>query len=348
MAFNLVSGAGAGGAAEGLEKLLMQRFMERKQAEIERAQQVAEQQRAAEMAQAGEQQQFGRRMSLEQLRSLDLSRKEAAADRDEARAARANEFDVRSQENTFTREQATKKDAEDKAFRVGEAEKERRNRITIAQLSRSANGPTQEPLEAVVGPDGKPILLPRSQAAGKTPASRTGATAGRPATGAENKAIAFFNRALEAERNAREVEGQITGRDTLASDWTPEWIANWIRTPEGQRYAQAQKTFTEARLRKESGAAVPSSEYESDRTTNFRASRDLPDTLKQKRRSRISILRGIGNEAGRGLQQFYGEDATLDALLKEFGEEEAAAGGAAGQVQEFDYVPGKGLVPRVK
>ena len=73
-----------------------------------------------------------------------------------------------------------------------------------------------------------------------------------------------------------------------------------------------------------SGAAVPPAEYENDRRTNFRIAGDAPDIVKQKRGSRVQTMRGIGNSAGRALQEFYGQDASLDSLLGEFADAEMA------------------------
>lgn len=158
-----------------------------------------------------------------------------------------------------------------------------------------------------------PIQLPQGMAPNKPP---------KPITGAERQAVSFFNRMLEAERNARGVEDKLTGIDLGAAEMAPDFIENWLKSPQGQAYAQAQRTFTEGRLRKESGAAVPPGEYENDRRTNFRIAGDKPDTVKQKRGSRVQTMRGIGNSAGRALQEFYGADTKLDDLLAEFAEAE--------------------------
>lgn len=146
----------------------------------------------------------------------------------------------------------------------------------------------------------------------------------RPSIGAEKNALNFFNRMLEAEKNARAVEDKLSPRDVAASEYAPAFLENWLKSPEGQAYTQAQRTFTEARLRKESGAAIPQGEYDTDRKTNFRVAGDKD--LTQKRGSRLQLLRGLGTSAGRALQEFYGEGATLDNLLRDFAP--AAAGGA--------------------
>jgi hypothetical protein len=152
----------------------------------------------------------------------------------------------------------------------------------------------------------------------------------RPVTGAERKTLGFFQRMLEAERNARAVEDSVGGRD-FAAEWLPgSWLENFAKTPEGQRYTQAQRTFTEARLRKESGAAIPQGEYDTDRDTNFRRANDDTQTIAQKRAARLRLLRSAANEAGRSLSEYYGDGATIDSILSEFSAPETRRGGAAG------------------
>ena len=147
----------------------------------------------------------------------------------------------------------------------------------------------------------------------------------KPSLGSQRTALGYFNRMLEAERNARGAEDKLAGGDLAAQQYAPGWLENWLQSQEGQAYTQAQRMFTEARLRKESGAAIPPQEFESDRKTNFRIAGDTPETVKQKRRARFQTMRGIGNTAGRALQEYYGDDATLDSLLKEFEDQQAPA-----------------------
>ena len=51
-------------------------------------------------------------------------------------------------------------------------------------------GPGPEPLVPIVGPDGRPVLVPRSQAVGKTPASAAGDGGGVKLTGAQQEDLA--------------------------------------------------------------------------------------------------------------------------------------------------------------
>ena len=151
----------------------------------------------------------------------------------------------------------------------------------------------------------------------------------KPSLGAEKNALNYFNRMLEAERNARAVEDDVSAWDTAMSGnipLMPEFAENLLKSDKGQKYTQAQRMFTEARLRKESGAAIPENEFANDRRMNFKAVGDKAETLAQKRKARLTTMRGIGQTAGRALQEYYGDDASLDTLLKEF----EAQGGESG------------------
>lgn len=175
--------------------------------------------------------------------------------------------------------------------------------------------PAQERIVQVEGPDGKAVWVRESDAVG-----RPAAQAARAITGAERKELGFFQRMLDAERNARKVENDVSAWDIGVSDWSPAFIENWLKSDAGKRYTQAQRMFTEGRLRADSGAAVPANEYTMDRQTNFRIGNDDEATIKQKRASRLTAMRGQANRSGRALQEYYGEGETLDSLLKEFEE----------------------------
>lgn len=75
---------------------------------------------------------------------------------------------VKGAELQAGREQAIEKAKLEAALREQENERNRKNQMQIAQMIH-ANKP--EALIAVIGPDNKPVMLPRSQAVGMTPAN---------------------------------------------------------------------------------------------------------------------------------------------------------------------------------
>ena len=168
-----------------------------------------------------------------------------------------------------------------------------------------------EPLHAVIGPDGKPVLLPRSQAVGKTPASGTS----KAASGLEKRALNFFNRAQQADKELEDLESQIQQLDLGGQAWQA-LAPNFLQTQLGQSYTAAQRAFTEARLRKDSGAAIPPQEFKNDRQTYFAQPGDSNETLEQKRRGRAAILASLGFESGQALSEFVGDANEAAQILQ--------------------------------
>ncbi len=172
----------------------------------------------------------------------------------------------------------------------------------------SAGGSAEDKvLVPIIGPDGKPVLVPRSQAVGKTPAS-AGGGGGARVTGAQNKVLGFFNRAKQADDDLQGLEAQIAKKGYFAQAWMNN-APNVAQSAEGQRYTQAQRAFTEARLRKDSGAAIPPQEFENDRLTYFVQAGDNDATIAQKARARAAMLASMAFESGGALEGFYGEEA---------------------------------------
>jgi hypothetical protein len=123
---------------------------------------------------------------------------------------------------------------------------------------------------------------------------------------AQLKAANFHGRMVHALSEVEGKDGKGGIEDAIARRWyggqqrdlnTPDAL-NFLRTPEAQRYRAAQREFTEARLRKESGAAIPVHEYETDAKMYFFQPGDSLDVLAQKRRARQSVIAGVAAEAG--------------------------------------------------
>jgi hypothetical protein len=133
----------------------------------------------------------------------------------------------------------------------------------------------------------------------------------KPPTGAEKTALGFYNRAKEAvETLTIPVAGGPSLEDRVGSSLISQArlkMPNITQSDDQQAYNQAQRAFTEARLRKESGAAVPPREYENDRKTYFAQPGDSKATIDQKRRSRQAVLDGLAYQAGKAYEEFYGE-----------------------------------------
>jgi hypothetical protein len=166
---------------------------------------------------------------------------------------------------------------------------------------REPNAPKDERIVQIMGPQGTPIWVRESDAVGK-PAAQ----AARAVTGQERQTLAYYNRAKEAAETVVPLEDAI-GKKSTAGQARLQYAPNWLQSPENQSYRQAQRAFTEARLRKESGAQVPPAEYENDSKTYFAQPGDTPKILEQKRKARQTVLDGLAFSAGKAYEEYYGE-----------------------------------------
>lgn len=173
------------------------------------------------------------------------------------------------------------------------------------------NAPRDERTVQIMGPNGVPIWAKESDAIGK-PAAQ----APRAVTGQERQSLAYYNRAREAvetlttpDETRQSLEQRIASSGIVRQGQLQR-LPNMLQTDEQQRYRQAQRAFTEARLRKESGAAIPPAEYENDARTYFVQPGDSTATVEQKRKARDTVLNGLKFSAGKAFDEFYGEPAS--------------------------------------
>lgn len=136
----------------------------------------------------------------------------------------------------------------------------------------------------VVGPDGKPV----------------GGSAGAKLTETQGKATTFAARMQDAENTIGKLEKTgVSGSDfrTMAAG---SGFTNWLASPEGQEYRQAQENWVTANLRQESGAAIGKDEMAKDIRKFFPAVGDGPAVIEQKSRARQVAQRGMMMQAGPG------------------------------------------------
>jgi hypothetical protein len=164
--------------------------------------------------------------------------------------------------------------------------------------------PRNDKMVQVEGPDGKPMYVPESEAAGRHPARERSLIKGQ-----ERTALAFYNRAKEAEGNIAALEEKISKMST-PDQFRLRFAPNIMQSSDQQVYRQAQRAFTEARLRKESGAAIPTSEYDNDSKTYFAQPGDAPATIAKKRSARQKVLNGMKFQSGAAYEEYYGEPNT--------------------------------------
>lgn len=128
----------------------------------------------------------------------------------------------------------------------------------------------------------------------------------KPATPAERGILAYHNRAKQAEDTISGLESTIRDKGLIGGS-VLKWAPNILQPEENQTYRQAQRAFTEARLRKESGAAIPPEEFASDERTYFAQPGDSAAVLEKKRKGREKVLEGLAFSSGKAYDEFYGE-----------------------------------------
>lgn len=180
-----------------------------------------------------------------------------------------------------------------------------------------------EPLEAVIGADGNPILLPRSQARGMRPAT----TREQP-TEDERKSAGFYRQMQEAMATLDEVENDLSEKDLYQIQSLPQeelmGLANRGQMSEAaKRYLRAFEQFTEARMRPVSGAAISDSEFARDRRTYAKQFAETPAVAKDRKAARTSALEALKSRASRALpkdaERKSAPKVDVDALIKKYG-----------------------------
>jgi hypothetical protein len=287
---------GAGGAAQALEQIVARQFLERKQAEIERAQRVQEAQAQAEMAQRAEQSRQG----------LALQYANLAADRDERyqdRTQRVGDTNAQMQRQTLQDQIRAKERTEDFTSRSAEREdeqafraEERKGRESFERLMASRVGggaQASEPLVAIKDPvTGQPTLVPRSQASGKAPAS----TRDQALTEGQSNAAGFADRMAFNEQHIQPFEGEAASRWTQVRNMLPREA----QSGQAQAYSSAKKNWIAAQLRKESGAAISQGEYDEADKQYFPQPGDGAEVIKQKRELRKLAAESMRRSSGHG------------------------------------------------
>ena len=145
---------------------------------------------------------------------------------------------------------------------------------------------------------------------------KAGSAAGaKPPTGVQSKTLGFFTRMDNANKDLESVEDTINKMGTLGVAWMNN-MPNFLQGEAQQLYAQAQRAFTETRLRKDSGAAIPEYEFANDRRMAFAQPGDGLKNLEQKRRYRQNVMSGLAFESGPALKAYYGDDAADEIVQR--------------------------------
>lgn len=132
----------------------------------------------------------------------------------------------------------------------------------------------------------------------------------KPPTEGEKNTLAFYLRAKDAAQTLESMEPSMAGKG-LGGQARYSYAPNVLQSEENQVYRVAQRAFTEARLRKDSGAAIPPSEFENDSKTYFPQPGDTKATLQRKKVAREQVLRGLRIGAGRAMREIGEEPGDM-------------------------------------
>jgi hypothetical protein len=124
----------------------------------------------------------------------------------------------------------------------------------------------------------------------------------KPPSEGERAAFGYYTRALDAHQALEGMEEKMASKGVMAQ-LGYNYMPNMAQSEENQLYRQAQRQFTEARLRKDSGAAIAASEYANDEKTYFPQPGDTKAVLDRKRQARSMVLRSLKDQAGRAYRE---------------------------------------------
>lgn len=228
----------------------------------------------------------------------------------------------------------------DFAFRQQEAQRAQSNADRQFGLSENADKRATEAanegkytIKEVENPDGTKSLY-RVKTTGTEGLVPTGQPTGMPgnpyATGKFNegqgKAAGFTDRMLQSEGILSGVapppgqqgppmpgvQGQGTSVTQSSLSAIPG-VGNFLISGERQKYEQAKRDFINAQLRRESGAAIAPSEFDSANKQYFPVPGDSEQTIRQKASNRRSAVESMGREGGPAYRPkfVFGEDGSL-------------------------------------
>lgn len=155
------------------------------------------------------------------------------------------------------------------------------------------------------GPNG--YVIPNVTGANLGPPSNPYAPGGKPEPEHVSKAALFADRTATAHDTLTKFEKINTGTGAISGAITNA-LPEGLTTPlagfgalggtERQQFMNAQRSFINALLRRESGAAINAGEFTSYAKEYFPQPGDSPEVLAQKRLHREEVIKGLMREAG--------------------------------------------------
>jgi hypothetical protein len=128
-------------------------------------------------------------------------------------------------------------------------------------------------------------------------------------TEGQSKDSGYANRMFRAEGVLRDpaVEAAAVDLKENLLGKAPGFISNYLTGPNYQKFDQAKRDFVNAVLRRESGAAISSSEFDNAHKQYFPQPGDTPERIAEKRKNRQDAIAGVAGGGG----QTYKPPATF-------------------------------------
>ncbi len=119
----------------------------------------------------------------------------------------------------------------------------------------------------------------------------------------QGKAAGFTDRMLQSESILSGVDGQGGVQDQGTSVVQTglsaiPGVGNYLTSTDRQKFEQTKRDFVNSQLRRESGAAISPSEFDSANKQYFPAPGDSPEVIAQKAANRRAAIQAMGREGG--------------------------------------------------
>lgn len=125
--------------------------------------------------------------------------------------------------------------------------------------------------------------------------AKSGTLSGKPQTAAQASANGYADRTVEANKIISQLGGKFTSKGSLIT--SSGFFPNFFKSEDRQKYEQAQRNFVNAVLRRESGAAISPTEFESAAQQYFPQPGDKQGVLEQKEQNRTTVISNLYREA---------------------------------------------------
>ena len=137
---------------------------------------------------------------------------------------------------------------------------------------------------------------------------------GKPLTDAQNLSFGYAQRMNDADIIISELGNKFTGAISYISG--NKYFPNIAKSEDRQKYEQAERNFINAVLRKESGAAISPSEFDSAAKQYFPQPGDGKGVIEQKKKNRERAISNLAQSANVPLSQITGQNQSTNEEIK--------------------------------